>query len=146
MLKFHPEPGALLVCDYGTEPIAPELRNRRPVVVVSPRMKRRSGLCTVVPLSAKKPKPAYDFHRRIRLAPPLPPPFDAPEMWVEAERLASVGFCRLHLPRTSRDDEGRREHLQMRVSDDDLRSILICILLSLGVQHLTPDEIAGDFD
>ena len=51
MLKFHPEPGTILICDYSTGFRLPEMVKKRPVVTISPRLKRRDGLITVVPLS-----------------------------------------------------------------------------------------------
>ncbi|WP_210210156.1 type II toxin-antitoxin system PemK/MazF family toxin [Rhodopseudomonas palustris] len=56
-LKFHPEPGTILICDYSTGFKAPEMVKKRPVVTVSPRLKRRDGLVTVVPLSTSRPEP-----------------------------------------------------------------------------------------
>jgi uncharacterized protein YifN (PemK superfamily) len=44
MLKFHPEPGTILICDYSTGFKKPEMVKKRPVVTISPRLKRRDGL------------------------------------------------------------------------------------------------------
>ena len=61
MLTFQPKPGTLLVCDFGTGFKMPEMVKKRPVVVISPR-RRRSRLCTVVPLSTTAPNPVERFH------------------------------------------------------------------------------------
>jgi hypothetical protein len=47
MLKFHPEPGTILIRDYTTGFREPEMVKRRPIVTISPRLKRRDGLITV---------------------------------------------------------------------------------------------------
>jgi len=49
-LLYHPKQGAIVICDFkGFVP--PEMVKRRPAVIVSPRMRKREGLCTIVPLS-----------------------------------------------------------------------------------------------
>ena len=58
-LKFHPKPGTILVCDFRQGFRAPEMIKRRPVVVVSPRLRNRTDLCTVVPLSTIEPRPIF---------------------------------------------------------------------------------------
>jgi mRNA interferase MazF len=105
-LKFHPEPGTILIRDYTTGFREPEMVKRRPVVTISPRLKRRDGLITVVPLSTTPPTPVCDHHCRLTIDPALPEPFDSPEMWVKADMLATVGFARLDLIRTGRDESG----------------------------------------
>src|SRR5450755_1833167 len=82
MLKFHPEPGTILICDYSTGFRLPEMVKKRPVVTISPRLKRRDGLITVVPLSTSPPDPVFDHHCKISLKQALPEPFDSAEMWV----------------------------------------------------------------
>ncbi|MCK5746721.1 MAG: type II toxin-antitoxin system PemK/MazF family toxin [Oricola sp.] len=137
-LKFHPEPGALLVCDYGDEPIEPEMVKRRPVVVVSPRLKHRDGLCCVVALSTTPPKHVCEFHHKIVMDRPLPPPFDAREMWVKGDMIATVGFHRLDLVRTGRDQTGKRKYLNIKIKHDDLLAVHQAVLHGLGLGILTP--------
>jgi len=138
MLKYHPEPGTLLICDYGEEAVEPEMVKRRPVVVVSPRLKLRTGLCAVVALSTTPPNPSEDYHCTIRVDPPLPAPFDSPEIWVKADMLATVGFHRLDLPRTGRDQYGKRKYLTVRITSDELQAVYRCVLCGLGMGRLTP--------
>lgn len=54
-IKFHPEPGAVLICDLDGMKFS-EMQKRKPAVVISPSLKSRVGLCTVVPLSTTEPK------------------------------------------------------------------------------------------
>ena len=42
-LTFHPDPGTLLVCNFDTGFIPPEMVKRRLVVVISPRLRKRDN-------------------------------------------------------------------------------------------------------
>lgn len=137
MLKFHPNPGTILICDYGNcSP--PEMCKVRPVLVVSPRLKRRTGLCAIVALSTTPPDSIEAYHCEITLTPPLPPPFDSPTVWVKADMLSTVGFQRLDLPRTKRDQYGKRKYLNLRISSADMQRVQRAMLCGLGLPHLTP--------
>jgi uncharacterized protein YifN (PemK superfamily) len=136
-LKFHPNPGTILICDYSTGFIIPEMVKRRPVVVVSPRLKHRNGLATVVPLSTTEPTPVELYHCVIDLIEPLPAPFDSPRMWVKADMLATVSFARLDLPRTQRDHEGKRRYLTVSLQPDQQRRVYASVLCALGLSRLT---------
>ncbi|MYZ50326.1 type II toxin-antitoxin system PemK/MazF family toxin [Propylenella binzhouense] len=138
MLKFHPQPGTILICDYGDEAVEPEMVKRRPVLVVSPNLKRRTGLCAIVALSTTPPDPVQDYHCTVRVDPPLPPPFDSPDMWVKADMVSTVGFHRLDLPHTKRDQYGKRKYLTVRVTPAELRAVYGCVLCGLGMGRLTP--------
>lgn len=140
MLKFHPEPGTILICDYSTGFTVPEMVKKRPVVTISPRLKRRDGLITVVPLSTTEPIPVCDHHCKIVLAEPLPTPFDSAEMWVKADMLATVGFQRLNLIRTGRDQEGKRKYLTKKLEPAALKTVYQCVLHAIGIGHLTWPE------
>ena len=132
-LKYHPKIGALLICDYGTGFVVPEMVKRRPVVVVSPRLRHRNELASVVPLSTSAPDYIADYHCKIEFDPLLPAPFDAPSMWVKADMLATVGFHRLNLIRTGRDQYGKRRYLTVGLGDDDLQRVQVCIRHALGL-------------
>lgn len=131
-LKFHPKKGTILICDYSTGFVVPEMVKRRPVVVVSPRLRKRDDLCTVVPLSTTAPPEAMPYHCEIQMAAPLPAPFNSPRMWVKADMLATVGFHRLDLPRLPRVD-GKRQYLTVVLQDDDLARVMACVRQALGL-------------
>lgn len=138
MLTFHPNPGLIVMCDYGEEPVEPEMVKTRPVVVVSPKLKNRTGLAAVVPLSTTEPHRVEDYHCTVHLDPPLPPPFDSPDMWVKADMIATVGFQRLDRIRTGRDQYGKRKFITRSVSADELKAINRAVLCGLGFGRLTP--------
>jgi len=132
-LKFHPKQGAIILCDY-TGFKAPEMIKRRPVIVLSPRLRRRDGLCTVVPLSTTSPVRVENYHCQLELPRPLPSPWRAQTHWVKADMLSTVGFHRLDLIRTGRDQYGKRKYLNVIVPQDDLERIRTCVLQALGIR------------
>jgi mRNA interferase MazF len=136
-LTFHPVAGAVLVCDYRGF-IEPEMVKRRLVVVISPRLRHRDGLCTVVPLSTTAPPRQEDYHHVLEFERPLPKPWETARVWVKADMVATVGFHRLDLIRIGKDQEGKRKYLQTAISDDDLQAIRRCVLHTLGLAALTP--------
>lgn len=136
-IRFPVPPGTLLLCDYSTGFIEPEMVKRRPVVVISPRLRDRVGLCTVVPLSTTEPRSAVLHQCRIDLATPLPSPFSATAVWAKADMLATVSFHRLDLFRTGRGPDGKRIYLKPMISRDDMDRIRGCVLHAIGLPHLT---------
>ena len=136
MLKFHPEPGTILICNFDGFK-EPEMVKARPVVVVSPRLKRRHGLLTVAPLSTLEPEPCMGYHCRVELLQPLPEPFTRTVMWVKADMIYNVGFHRLGLVRTGRDSTGKRKYLTPKLSRETMVQIQTCMLVGLGMQQLT---------
>ena len=136
-LNYHPKPGTILVCDYNTGFVAPEMLKRRPVVVISPNFKHRSGLCTVVPLSTTPPDHLVDYHCEINFERRLPQPFDAESMWAKGDMVATVGFHRLDLLRTGRDSTGKRKYIEPKLSQEDMQKIYSCVLHAIGLSRLT---------
>lgn len=133
-LKFHPNPGTVLICDYQTGFLKPEMVKRRPVVVISPRLRRRDYLCTVVPLSTKQPSRIEPYHCKILFERSLPAPWDAPEVWAKCDMLATVSFGRLHLIGTKRDPlTGRRRYLQTKIGEEEFARIKKGIAAALGL-------------
>jgi mRNA interferase MazF len=136
-LSFHPNLGAILACDYEPGFKEPEMVKRRPVVVITPRLRRRDGLCTVVPLSTLQPEHPQDYHLKIRLNPILPPPWDSEECWVKADMLATVGYHRLSPIRLGRVRDGTRIYYNSLMSNANLRGIQRAVLCALNLKHLT---------
>ncbi|MDY6930077.1 MAG: type II toxin-antitoxin system PemK/MazF family toxin [Pseudomonadota bacterium] len=67
-LQIHPEQGTIVICDFkGFVP--PEMVKRRPAVVISPRLRRRQRLCTIIPLSTTPPNPIEAYHRKLHVGP-----------------------------------------------------------------------------
>ncbi|WP_158047816.1 type II toxin-antitoxin system PemK/MazF family toxin [Skermanella pratensis] len=136
-IKEHPPIGTVLFCDFDQGFKEPEMVKRRPVVVVSPKIGVRPGLCTVVALSTAEPVPKMPYHCRIDLDPPLPEPWGDRMRWVKGDMVCAVGFHRLDFPRYAKDVTGVRKYRYEPISSEDLRRVRICILSALGLGGLT---------
>jgi mRNA interferase MazF len=137
-IKFPVGVGIILLCDYsrgGFQP--PEMVKRRPVVVISPRLPHRNGLCTVVPISAEQSDHAVNYVVRLELEPPLPEPFSYKVAWVKCDMLATVSYARLDLLHTERDQYGKRRYLHPKLSEVDLQRVRIGVLHAIGCRNLT---------
>ncbi len=128
-LEFHPKPGTIIVCDYGTGFVLPEMVKVRPVVIISPRFRSRLGLCTVVPLSSTEPKPFEGYHHRI--SPEAYPPARGP-MWAKCDMLATVSLARLDRIKV-RGRGGKREYVTFHMPADDMVAIQFCVRFALGL-------------
>ena len=90
-LSFHPDAGAIVICDFTTGFRPPEMVKKRPAVIISPR-RRGAALVTVVPLSTTPPDPVEPWHW------PVPPglyPRASSFMWAKADVVMTVAFHRL---------------------------------------------------
>lgn len=105
----------------------------RPAIVVSPRLPHRDGLCTVVPISGEAPEHAVEYAVRLEFDPPLPFPFIHKVAWAKCDMLATVGFQRLDLFRTERDQYGRRRYLHPKLSADDFARVQSGVKAALGL-------------
>jgi uncharacterized protein YifN (PemK superfamily) len=105
---------------------------RRPCVVISPPIRGRPRLCTIVPLSTTSPKTIGPHHLLIELDPPLPRPFDNPRMWAKADMVLTVAFHRLRLFHTTDPQGGRR--YDTRVLDaGTFERLKACVRAGLGL-------------
>ena len=138
-LMYYPKPGEILLCDYDTGFQAPEMTKRRPVVIVSPRLRRRGDLVGVVPLSTTAPSSVESHHCEIELARALPKPFDSVTMWAKCDMLATISLARLDRFKVGRTGGGshKRMFISGQLTDDQLRSLKIAMLHGLGLSSLT---------
>lgn len=106
---------------------------KRAVIVISPRLRKRDGLCAVVPLSTTAPDKVMPYHHTIRFNPKLPVPYEAEEHWVKADMVNTVGFHRLHPLHVGREDGGKRKYIYPKISAEDLEIVKACIRAGLGI-------------
>jgi mRNA interferase MazF len=132
----HPEIGTIVICDFHGF-IKPEMVKRRLAVIVSPRFRKRYGLCTIVPMSTTPPDPIMPYHYELKIDEPFPPPYDSPIQWVKGDMFATVSFKRLSLPCKGKNRSGKREYIVKIIEDVDLRNIRACLLHALDFSHLT---------
>jgi len=132
MLKFHPKKGTVLCCDFSKGFNPPEMVKVRPVVVISPKLPGRPGLCTVIPLSTVEPKPIQLYHHKIN-PDSLPPKLQKQECWAKCDMLYTVSLERLDRIR-DKDSSGKRVYLTGTATIDDMQSIEKGVLNGLGLK------------
>lgn len=133
-LHFFPEPGTVLICDFDTGFKPPEMVKVRPVVTISPRLRRKPTLITVVPLSSTPPSPVMPFHHR--LSPEsLPERLSKNTTWAKCDMLYTVSMQRLDRVRNTTDTAGRRKYIAMQVTEPDLESIQQAVARGLGLDR-----------
>lgn len=129
-LPYQPKPRAVLSCDFFGY-IAPEIVKRRPVVVLKAH-KTHSKLVVVVPLSTTRPNPVERHHYRL-LHNPLATSA-AIEVWAKCDIVAVVSTERLDLiPSGRRRPDGRREYLNLQISQEQFDAIRQCVIAGLGL-------------
>lgn len=132
-LPYHPSTAEVLVCDYCNL-VDPEMSKVRLVVVVSPKFLNRPGLCTVVPLSTDAPKNPTGYHVLLDKDPH--PKSSGKPVWAKCDMLMTVSFARLTKYYLGRDESGKRNYVDMAVSQKEFGLIRQGILYSLGMAHL----------
>ncbi len=122
-LKFQPQPGMVLICDFrGFE--KPEMVKRRPVVILASNRDTLQRV-TVIPLSHTPPRRYQIWHYRV--AGPLKPLDEGPAIWAKCDLLYTLSTARLGLIRI----EGRR-YGPLRLAAPDFRAIRRAAVASLG--------------
>jgi mRNA interferase MazF len=136
-ITFHPAPGAILVCNYQTGFREPEMVKTRLCVVITPRLRRRDGLCTVVPLSTTAPNPIEDYHYQVELERDPPNPWGGRVKWAKCDMLATVGYQRLTPIGIGRAPDGTRRYIYPHINGDQLKDIRKAVLCGLTLRDLT---------
>jgi mRNA interferase MazF len=125
-LNFYPRAGQILMCDF-TGFKEPEMVKVRPVVVISPRLPRRSEVVTVVPISLTEPNPLMPY--QVRLSKNYHPQEDDDlPCWAVADLVMNLGLYRLEGFKV-----GRRKWEFPQMSGDDLKSVKEGVLHGLGM-------------
>ena len=136
-ITYHPKPGDILICDYDTGFRTPEMVKRRCCIVITPRLRRRDGLCTVVPLSTTPPAPPQDYHCEVEFERELPRPWEGACKWAKCDMLATVGYHRLSPIGVGRGPDGKRRYIYPRISLDQLKEVRRAVLCALALGELT---------
>ena len=135
--KEQPPMGTILICDFDSDFKLPEMVKIRPVVVVSPKISNRHGLCTVVALSTTPPDPKMPFHAEISISPRMPAPWDAEKMWIKGDMIYAIGFHRLNFVRDGKDIHGKRKYRFSTLTEDQIKLVRTLVLRSIGLSTLT---------
>ncbi len=131
-LSFHPKPGHVLMCDFGTAAVPPEMVKKRPVVVL-PRS--NAHVCTAVPLSTRPPQTLLPHHHEMAAA-SLPGDLARNRCWAKCDMIATVSLARLDRVRTGRGADGRRRFVSQRVTPADLEAVRRGVLFALDLDFL----------
>lgn len=125
------------MCDFSAGFREPEMVKHRPVVVISPKIVSRPGLCTVVALSTTPPDPVTAYHCQVDFWPRLPDWMQSDGVWVKGDMVQAVGFHRLDFIRTGKAVTGQRLYYYSTLNHENLKKIRGCILAGLGLSPLT---------
>lgn len=132
----HPATGTILTCKFDDTFKVPEMVKTRCVVVLSPRIVTRYGLCTVVCLSDTDPDPVMPYHRQIDIRPEIPG-WKSDQIWIKGDMVYSMGFHRLDLIRLGKDRQGKRIYRFDTLPEDQMKLVRSCVLRGLGLSVLT---------
>src|SRR5262249_9786508 len=102
----------------------------RPVLVISPKVKRWTKLCIVLPISSKRPSPILAHHYQLPSS--LLPESKFKEAWIKGDMVMAVGCHRLDRIKT-----GKRTYASRCVPSSILREARRCVLHAIGMQSLT---------
>lgn len=93
-INFHPKPNQVLICNFETGFVPPEMVKPRRVVVISPYQLNKRGICTIVPFSTTVPNKIEDFHY---LIPAGKYRFLSmqKDVWVKADMITTISIARL---------------------------------------------------
>lgn len=136
-LAEHPSIGLVLTCDFEPGFREPEIVKRRPVVVISPKMRGRPDLCTVVALSTTAPQRPLPCHAQINIHPPLPERWTSHDVWVKGDMVYTVGLRRVDFIRLGKDQNGKRRYYLHSLSNENLTLVRQCVLHGIGLGSLT---------
>lgn len=127
-INFAPDPGQILMCDFTTGFMRPEMQKIRHCISVSP--KKHTGTCLIVPLSTQAPAPIESWHYLIPCN--VYPCIECgTDVWAKGDMLTHAAFTRLNRP--------KENHVEVRrvLLPKDLREILKSVAYAINCGHVT---------
>jgi mRNA interferase MazF len=124
-IKFIPSTGMVLMCNFDTGFVPPEMTKIRHVVIISPRYRRYNGTCLVVPFSTVAPNPVEPFHYRIPANKYTFFKKDT-DIWVKGDLVSHIAVSRLD--RVLCDGK----YSSPSLNPDDLKCIQLAVWNALG--------------
>ena len=128
-INFVPKPGTVLLCDYSTGFVPPEMTKRRPVVVLSPlpspHRQPHNLTVLVAPISTSRPEVA-EAHHVCLLAGKYRFLKRHVDSWVKGDMISNVSLRRLFLLSSS-----------ARLSPHHFLAVQRAVLHALGFPQLT---------
>lgn len=124
-IRFYPRAGQIFICDFSKFQ-APEMTKKRPVMVISPRLKHRSEIVTIVPLSTTAPRETVAY--AVLLSKDYSPlSVSSKQVWAKCDMLLSVSRQRLTSYKI-----GRRKYHTPEATGDDLKRVREGVKAALG--------------
>ena len=130
-IDSHPPRGSIVSVSYDKGFKPPEMVKTSLAVVLSPDIKARVKLVTVVPLSLTEPENILPFHKKIAMPFQLPKSWGQYERWIKGDMVNAVGFHRVDLLRLGKDVHGKRIYQLQSVDDDTFKIVKRCVLGSV---------------
>jgi uncharacterized protein YifN (PemK superfamily) len=126
-ITFVPKPGQVLMCNFDSDGfIRPEMQKIRHCVVISPRGRRHTGCCIIVPISGVAPDPVEHHHVLISANKYSFFKKDQ-DVWAKGDMVTHVAFARLDRVL----DQGR--YASPSVSAEDFKAIQAAVLNAMGL-------------
>jgi mRNA interferase MazF len=129
-ISFVPDHGQILMCEFDDPAfMRPEMQKIRQCVVVSPRYRRHTGCCVIVPISTVPPDPIEPYHYQLpngtyKCLDPKEP------LWIKGDMVTHAAFGRLDRP----FENGRRARVV--VNPEHLKAIQYSVVAAIGLLKL----------
>lgn len=136
-IKYHPNQRSLVIVNFDGGFKSPEMVKRRLAIVLSPAIKNRIGLCTIVPLSTTPPQKLMPYHSEHITPFELPQEWGNIRRWIKGDMVCAVSLQRVDLLRLGKDISGKRIYQTSQISVEEFEKIQKCVLHGLGLSHLT---------
>jgi mRNA interferase MazF len=136
-IVFHPARGSVVTVNFEKGFKNPEMDKTRLAIVLSPAIKARVKLVTVVPLSLTAPEKILPFHKQIDIPFELPRPWGNQARWIKGDMINAVGFHRVDLLRLGKDREGKRIYQTSVLEEEMFNIVKRCVLHGIGLSTLT---------
>ena len=133
----HPDRGTIVTVDFNEGFKNPEMAKKRLVVVLTPKIRARPRLMTVVPLSMTPPDPVMPYHKPIQIPFDLPASWGNYERWIKGDMVNAVGFHRVDFLTLGKDRTGQKIYQKKVLPDDLMKIVQRCVLHGMGMSALT---------
>ena len=136
-VTYHPTRGSIVTVNFSPGFVPPEMVKRRLAIVLSPPIRARAGLCTIVPLSTTPPQKEMPYHCTYTVPFAMPRNWGNVERWVKGDMVTTVGWHRVDLLALGKDKTGKRIYQRQAIDDEDFTRIKRCVLHGMGLSALT---------
>ena len=135
-INFHPIVGQILYCDFTSGFQPPEMIKKRPVIILSPKLKHRDNLTTIIPISSVEPSPVMPYHFKLDTKKHMPMigTLQKKQSWAKCDMIYTVAFNRLNLIRLNiKDADGKRIYFNRTLPSSIMDKIRDCVKHGLGL-------------